>query len=64
MKSLKSFIFSIYTLSRLCLLLKKFYQKIEPYKDKSPPLLSKLFGLLNDSRIVELKEFIDENFDD
>lgn len=64
MKSLKSFIFSIYNLSRHCLLIKKFCQKIEPYKDINLPILAKLLKLLNDHRITELKEFIEDTFDE
>lgn len=63
MKSLKSFISAIFTLSHLCLLLKKFYQKAEIYTSKNYPLLGRLLPLINDHRISQLREFIEEQLD-
>lgn len=62
-KSLKSYLSAIYSLSHMCLLLKRFHQRIEGYLCKNLPVVSKLFSLLDDFRVNELRESIESNFD-
>ncbi len=62
-KSLKTYLSAIYSISHTCLLLKNFHKKIEPYLTKNLPILNKLFTLANDIKITKLRENIESNFD-
>lgn len=63
-KSLKSYLSAIYSISHMCLLLNNFHKKIESYKAKNYPILGKLFALINDVKITQLKQNIESNFDE
>ena len=57
-KSLKSYLSAIYSISHMCLLLSNFHKKIECYKHQNLPIIGKLFTLINDKKITELKQNI------
>jgi DNA mismatch repair protein MSH4 len=57
-KSLKTYLSAIYSISHMCLLLKNLYKKIEQYIPKKLPVINKLFVLLNDPKIGQLKDNI------
>lgn len=63
-KSLKSYLSAIYSISHMCLLLNNFHKKIEGYKSHNYPIIGKLFTLINDIKITQLNQNIQSNFDE
>ena len=63
-KSLKSYLSAIYSLSHMCILLSNFNKKIEGYKSKNIPVIGKLFNMINDIKITQLNQNIQSNFDE
>ncbi len=63
-KSLKTYLSAIYSISHLCLLLKNLQKKIQQYISRQLPVINRLFTLLNDPKIGQLKDNIESNFDE
>lgn len=63
-KSLKTYLSAIYSISHMCLLLQNFHKKIDVYVAKNLPVISRLFSLINDVKIAQLKQDIESNFDE
>lgn len=63
-KSLKSYLSAIYSISHMCVLLNNFHKKIQGYKSKNLPIIGKLFNMINDIKITQLNQNIQSNFDE
>lgn len=46
------------------MLLAKFHKRVEHYCTKNLPIAGRLFALLNDLRVIELRENVEANFDE